>query len=199
MVLAKRAGYIGRARALVVAAAIAGSFAAGDSALGQPSPAASSVTIPVRLTERVSSSDAKAGQRFTFATLHEATVGDVQVPAGTHGHGIVAEARAARWDQAGKITLEVQSLDLPDGRSLPVNVPTDASTAPKRDAPKVPSLSTGLVPLPLVLHGIVLLGSAVQLLHGRNATFESGTTFSIVASPTAASPTAASPMPSSPG
>lgn len=187
--------YINRARALMVTAAIAGSFAAGGSARGQPSPAPSSVTIPVRLTERVSSSDAKAGQRFTFATIHEATLGDVQVPAGTHGHGVVAEAKAARWDQAGTLTLEVQSLDLPDGRSLPVNVPADSSPAPKRDAPKIPSLSTGLVPLPVVLHGIVLLGSAAQLLHGRNVTFESGTTFSIVASATAAT-AAPSPSPS---
>jgi hypothetical protein len=165
-------------RCATVALALALVFGAGGAALGQTT-GPDAVTIPVKLTERVSSANAKAGQRFAFATTREVTIGDADVPAGTPGHGIVSEAKAARWDRAGKLSLEVQTIDLSDGRTIAVAA-ARAPSAEKRGAPKMPSLGSEIVALPLPVHGIVLLGSAVELLRGRDVIFEPGTTFFVV-------------------
>jgi hypothetical protein len=83
---------------------------------------ASVVHIPVHLTERLSSQDAKTGDAFGFDTSSSAEVEGEFLPAGTHGVGMVVFARPARGPQPGVLTLSVRTLDLPDGKKLAVGL-----------------------------------------------------------------------------
>ena len=160
------------------------------SAAEVPSP--ETVSIPVKLSESLSSDHAKEGQPFEFVTTREATVGSVTVPAGTRGHGKVASASPAHLNHAGNLTLEVQSLDLSDGRTIAVTAAPRPASQPSKvqeiattaahDAGKLASTATTtsvLAPLALPVQGIVLLGSALHILAGKNVSFPSGTTFSV--------------------
>ena len=163
--------------------------------------ASQAVSIPVKLTEGLSSDHAKEGQRFEFVTTRDATVGSVTVPAGTPGHGKVASASPAHLNHAGNLTLEVQSLDLPSGQTIAVTAPPHSASPPSKgqeiataaahDAGKLASTAlstTVLAPLAVPVQGIVLLGSALHILKGKNVSFPSGTTFSVTARASEPSP-----------
>ena len=163
-------------------------------ASAQDASGATGVTIPVKLTQRLSSDSVKEGDRFTFVTTQAARVGDVSVPAGTTGHGVVSQARKATLDRGGELSLQLQSIDLPGGTSIPVtaprgpqaekrNVVAEAAKAATSVATPSSALTTALVPLSVPVRGIIMLGSALHMLKGHNVIFDAGTTFSVVATP----------------
>jgi hypothetical protein len=169
----------------------------------------SAVSIPVKLVQRLSSHDAKAGDQFTFATTQSVRVGDVSIPPGTNGHGVVASARAARGDRGGDLALQVQSLDLPGGGTLPVTAAPkggpksekqstvkEAAQAAASEAKSTATVPPVLVPLEAPIHGIVLLGSALHMLKGHDVVFDAGTPFTVVATAPAAAAPEASAAPS---
>jgi hypothetical protein len=80
------------------------------------------VRIPVHLTQRLSSQDAKTGDTFGFDTSSSSEVDGQFLPAESHGRGVVVFAKPARGPQPGVLTLEVRTLDLPDGKKLAVGL-----------------------------------------------------------------------------
>jgi hypothetical protein len=76
--------------------------------------------IQVRLDERLSSQDAKAGDVFHFDTTSSVMVAGRFYPAETHGHGVVVAARSGRGPQPGRLVVAARSLD-PTG-AAPVEV-----------------------------------------------------------------------------
>ena len=174
----------------------------------QETNASNAITIPVKLSQRLASDNIKAGDRFAFVTTQAVTVGDVTIPSGTPGHGTVTVARKASWDRGGEIQLQVQSVDLPDGRTIPVtaahgpraeghSVVSDAVKTAENAKPDA-AIPAALVPLELPVRGIIMLGSALHVLKGHNVVFDSGTPFSVVATAGPGAPPSQPPMQATP-
>jgi hypothetical protein len=130
------------------------------------------VHIPVHLTERLSSQDAKTGDTFGFDTSSSAEVEGLFLPAGTHGHGVVVLAKPARGPQPGVLTLEVRTIDLPDGKTLAVGL--DVGQLDRQiqgDVRRYPGSSAGGVPFSI--------GGSRE----TNVVYDKGTKFTVVAPP----------------
>jgi hypothetical protein len=130
-------------------------------------PDAPDIQIPVRLTERLSSQDAQNGQRFGVETTREVKIGEIDVPLGTKGHGVVESAQSARGQRAGKLVLSMRSLDLADGRTIPVNFSLE--DPPKSEDAKGAPISLG--------KGVVTVGGYAS--YGTNVVYEKGTAFTV--------------------
>ncbi|MBC5801100.1 MAG: hypothetical protein GIX03_06285 [Candidatus Eremiobacteraeota bacterium] len=146
------------------------------------------VRIPVRLSERLSSQDAKAGQHFGFETTNEVTVAGTDVPSGTRGDGVIVLAQSGLGRNPGKLELAATALHLRDGRTLPVGLaPSEAGTKNAYDAPR-----PGRFALPTVV-GTVVFGGVVR---DTNVVYEKGTAFTVIAPPPPTAPPAPPPSPS---
>lgn len=157
--------------ALALAAVLAAGFAPPARALEG---AYESVTtrIPVKLTVRLSSQDAVAGQPFFFDTTSSVQLEGQFLPAGSHGRGVVISSRAARGPHPGALVVEARSLDLPDGRSAAVGLaPGALAVVLSGDRRSFPVPAVGAAP-------IVLGGSRVT-----NVVYEKGTPFAVIAPP----------------
>ncbi len=130
-------------------------------------PISPGVEIPVRLTERLSSQDARTGQRFGVETTRDVQIGTVLVPKGTKGHGIVDAAQSGLGQKPGKLVLSMRSLDLADGSSIPVSF--TLTDPPKSDDEKGPPISLG--------NGLVTIGGYAT--YGTNVVYEKGTAFTV--------------------
>ncbi len=145
------------------AAALAWGIAALSLAGARPAPAiegdyeAAVTRVPCKLTERLSSQDAKSGDRFAFDTTSSSEINRLFLPAGTHGHGFVRRAEAAHGVQPGVLALEARSLDLPDGEEIAVG------------------LEPGQLDRPVARSGV----------REANVVYEKGTTFNVTAPPPA--------------
>jgi hypothetical protein len=126
--------------------------------------------IPCKLTERLSSQDARSGDRFGFDTTSSAQINAVFLPAGTHGHGVVVEAESARGPRPGTLSLEVRSLDLPDGKAIAVGL--DPGQLDRRVS-HAGALTAGT--------GSIVIGP----VHDTNVVYEKGTAFVVTAPPPA--------------
>ena len=84
--------------------------------------AAVTTRIPVKLAQRLSSQDARAGETFGFDTTSSVMVDGAFLASGTHGRGVVVAARSGRGPKPGLLELAARSLDLPDGTTLPVGL-----------------------------------------------------------------------------
>ena len=138
-------------------------------------PYAADVTrIPVHLTERISSQDAKTGDTFGFDTSASAEVEGQFLPAHSHGRGVVVFAKAARGPQPGVLTLAVRTLDLPDGKQLDVGLePGQLDSTISGDVRQYPGGNAGGVPF------------SIGGSRSTNVVYEKGTPFTIVAPPPA--------------
>ncbi len=83
---------------------------------------AATTRIQVRLDERLSSQDAKAGDVFHFDTTSSVMVAGRFYPAETHGHGVVVAARSGRGPQPGRLVLAARSLDPTGGEPVEVGL-----------------------------------------------------------------------------
>jgi len=174
----------GRAAAAVVAALLfavpASRAAAVDESVLTRVPG---VHIPVRLTERLSSQEARAGQHFGFEATQDVTVGAVHVPSGTPGDGVVVLAQSGRGRNPGKLELAATVLHLRDGSTVAVGLaPSEAGAKNAYDAPR-----PGRFALPTVV-GTVVFGGVVR---DNNVVYEKGTAFTVIAPP----PPTAQPAP----
>jgi hypothetical protein len=130
------------------------------------------VHIPVHLTERLSSQDAKTGDTFGFDTSSSVEIGGQFLPAESHGRGVVVYAKAARGPQPGVLTLEVQTLDLPDGKKLAVGLePGQLDRRIEGDVRQSPGGNAGGVPF------------SVGGSRATNIVYEKGTSFTVTAPP----------------
>jgi hypothetical protein len=89
---------------------------------------AASITVPtnqfvrVSLTQTLTSATAHVGDTFGFATTKDEMLGTLAVPKGTLGHGRLAIVRPAVGREPGLLALQADSIDLPDGDTVWVNI-----------------------------------------------------------------------------
>jgi hypothetical protein len=150
-----------------------------------PRPAASPSAAPVyldvpvglrfevKLDQRLSTQDNSTGQHFAFETTQEFMAGDIVVPRGTRGWGLIelSEPRSGK-DHGGRLSLSVHSLDLPGGRSIAVALPP-ADTGPHVGEDK----SLGGVP---VFGAVVVLDAD----ESGNVVLNKGETFAVITTST---------------
>ncbi|MBD5636159.1 MAG: hypothetical protein IAI49_16950 [Candidatus Eremiobacteraeota bacterium] len=175
-------------------ALLALAVAAGTSSGAAPAIAASltvpiSVSIPVYLTQPLTTQTAHVGDPFTFATSEDTKLGTLVVPRGTPGHGRLAVVRAAAGKANGQLSLQADSLDLITGDTIWVNI--DPSKPPKgRLADK--HTKPLFLPLPIGLGGGYVTSTTGNMI------LDKGTTFTVVTIAPRASPApllTASPTP----
>jgi hypothetical protein len=80
------------------------------------------LAVPVALISTVDSATCNVGDRFEFETTSDVTLGTLVVPKGTRGHGRVASYTRADAKHDGTIGIQVDSLDLDDGRVVWVDL-----------------------------------------------------------------------------
>ncbi len=80
------------------------------------------VDVPVVLTTQINSATFEVGDSFEFHTAKDIKLGDVDVPKDTPGHGRIARVVHANKDHNGDVSLQVDSIDLPDGMPIWVNI-----------------------------------------------------------------------------
>jgi hypothetical protein len=142
---------------------------------GRPAPAvegdyeSAATRVPCKLTERLSSQDARSGDRFGFDTTSSAEINRLFLPAGTHGHGFVREAQAARGSLPGTLVVEARSLDLPDGEEISVGL--EPGQLDRRLARTGGALSAGTGPF--------VVGGP----RATNVVYEKGTAFTVTSPP----------------
>ncbi len=143
------------------------------------------VAIAVRLTERLSSQEATAGQHFGFATTKDVTVNGADVPSGTPGDGVVVLAQSGRGRNPGKLELAVRALHLHDGRTILVGLALSEAGAKNADDAPGPARFA----LPTIV-GAVVFGGVTR---DNNVVYEKGTTFTVIVPPQATAQPAPSP------
>ena len=133
--------------------------------------------VTVRLTERISSQDATAGQSFGFETTAAVTVDGARIPARTPGTGVVVYVRSGRGPQPGKLRLAALALRLENGKTIAVGLEEqEAGTVSAADSAHVSGLA-----VPSAVGTIVLGG----ITRGNNVVYEKGTRFTLLAPPPA--------------
>jgi hypothetical protein len=73
------------------------------------------LAVDVALVSELSSATCTVGERFEFETTKDVTLGTIVVPKGTRGHGRVATVSRADAQHDGSIAIVVDSIDMPDG------------------------------------------------------------------------------------
>jgi hypothetical protein len=112
-----------RFRPRLAAAALGlGCACAAGLALADPVQVPAGVRIPAVLTQMLDSGTAHVGDVFTFKTAKDEKAGDIDVPAGTPGTGRLAVVRPAAGKTPGSLALQADAIDLPDGRTISVNI-----------------------------------------------------------------------------
>lgn len=129
------------------------------------------VRIPAELTAQITSLTAKVGDTFAFRTTKDEKLGDLDVPAGTLGHGRVAVVSPAHDRQNGTMALQADSIDLSDGRTIWVNVD---NAKPMRGHLSNRHTHFAIVPLPI---GVVPI---TRTSLDGNMVLEPGTSFTVV-------------------
>lgn len=129
------------------------------------------VKIPAELTQHITTLTARVGDTFTFKTVKDETLGTTLVPAGTPGHGRVAIATQAHGRVGPSMSLQADSIDLPDGRSISVNIDNGR---PIRG--HLSDKHTHFAVLPILI-GIVPVGSTS---HSGNLVLDPGTGFDVI-------------------
>ncbi len=86
------------------------------------SPPPTNVRIAVELTDRLTSLTAHVGDTFAFKTARDVRLGDLAIPAGSAGHGRIAVVTPAHDRVNGTMALQADSIDLPGGTTVWVNV-----------------------------------------------------------------------------
>ncbi|HEY8312900.1 MAG TPA: hypothetical protein VIG51_01895 [Candidatus Baltobacteraceae bacterium] len=138
------------------------------------------VLVPVALTQSVSSQSAKAGDPFSFKTTAGVRAGDVVIPSGSMGRGIIAQAKGSNGTtKGGVLQLQPETIELPAGGTVAVAIaPKDSRKASKRSL-------LHIFPFPLPIGGILFIGAVGN--PARNVKMDAGTAFDVV---TVAAPTA---------
>jgi hypothetical protein len=135
------------------------------------------VVVPVRLTERISSQDATAGQTFGYETTAAVTVDGIRIPAKTPGTGVVAFASSGRGPVPGRLRLAAVALHLANGSAIAVGFEeSEAGTVSAAD-----SAHAAGVAVPSAI-GTIVVGGIVR---GNNVVYEKGTRFTLLAPPPA--------------
>ena len=153
--------------ALVLVCTLVSGRGAGAAALTVPV----NQSVPVALTQTLTSQSAHVGDPFTFETTKDVKVGTLAIPKGTPGHGRLAVVTVAQGKSRGQLALQADSIDLPDGDTIWVNI--DSTKPPKgRLADK--HTKPMFLPLPI---GI---GGGYTTTTSGNMILDKGVTFSVL-------------------
>jgi len=128
------------------------------------------VLIPVTMVSSVNSSTAKVGDAFAFRTTQTVRAGQVNIPSGTPGHGIVTAVSPAAGTHRGSLTLQPQYIELAGGKRIAVAPATPGSTSFVAHR--------HLFPFPVPVPGLIVVGGVVN--PGGNVTIGPGTEFNVV-------------------
>jgi hypothetical protein len=131
-------------------------------------------SIDVALTAAITSETAQVGDTFAFKTSQDVKLGDVDVPAGTPGHGRLAVVVAAQGSQNGQLSLQADSIDLPAGPTVWVNI--DTSVSPRGHYSQK---GTRVIIIPLPVGVVPVFTSKVS----GNLILDAGTAFRVVTIP----------------
>ncbi len=138
-----------------------------------------SQSIPCALSETLTSQSAHVGDPFTFVTTKAVTLGTLTLPQGTPGHGRLAIVQPAEGKKNGVIALETDSIDLPDGDTIWVNIdpykPPKGRLADKHTKPV-------FLPLPIGF------GGGYRTTSSGNMILDKGVTFSVYTIPPRSAP-----------
>lgn len=157
-----------RFRTLAAVAALALTAAAARVALADAIAVPVGVKIPCILTQQLESGMVHVGDPFTFKTTKDVKLGDVDVPADTPGTGRVAIAQPAQGKQPGSLALQADAIDLPDGRTISVNIDTTQT---------IHGHLAKNHTVPLILPGLVIGGYRTQT---GDMVLDNGTSFGVV-------------------
>jgi len=119
------------------------------------------------MVSTVDSGSAKIGDRFAFRTTREAHAGNIDIPSGTAGEGVVSDVSPAAGSHRGTLSLMPKYLILADGRRLAVAPLTPTAYAARRH----------VFPFPLPLPGVFIVGGVQN--PGGNVRIGPGTTFDV--------------------
>jgi hypothetical protein len=128
------------------------------------------VKIPVAMVSSVNSANAKVGDAFSFRTTQSVHDGDVTIPAGTTGRGIVTAVSPAAGTHRGSLTLAPEYLQLSDGTRVYVAPATTGETSY--------TARRHVFPFPVPVPGLVVVGGVEN--PGGNVTIGPGTNFDVV-------------------
>ncbi len=136
-------------------------------------PVVAGVAVPVVLVGALSSVNVHAGESFRFRTTAEVRAGDLTIPAGTMGSGIITAAQpGSRGVKTSTLDLEPRSLQLADGEVIPV------TAAPSSEATLDQTRHAAGVPVPFFLGGLLVVGGVGHQAH--DVTLADGTAFTVV-------------------
>ena len=159
--------------ALVATVALGAAGAGAQTPSPVPAPEyATGIPVDVVLTQAVSSETAQVGDRFSFQTKTDTKLGALDVPAGTPGHGRLAVVYPAQGDQNGLLSLQADSIDLPDGTTVWVNI--DTAFVPRGHYSKK-KRSGFIVPTPVGVFPIVTTKSQGNLVLDAGTPFRVAT------------------------
>ena len=131
-----------------------------------------STAIAVKLDDRLSSQDNKAGDTFGFELTGSVLIDGVPVGAGTRGHGVVLRAESGAGPHHGSLTLAARSLDLSDGSHIPVGLQTGSLD-------RTIGRETRGFAIPVGAAATAYVGSS----RDNNVVYEKGTRFTVVSPP----------------
>ena len=154
-----------------LASLTAGAMLATMAAARGATPVPTGITIPVALIGSVAADGTKAGDLFHFRTTGDIKAGDLMIPAGTIGEGVVGDATTpAHHLSSSNLSLTPRVLHLASGTDVTVAL-ADGSTAKKKSRPR-------LFPVPFLLGGALVIGTVGS--PAKPATLADGTMFSVV-------------------
>ena len=154
-----------------LASLTAGAMLATMAAARGATPVPTGITIPVALIGSVATDGTKAGDLFHFRTTDDVRAGDLLIPAGTIGDGIISDAKTAEHHlSSSNLSLTPRVLHLASGTDLAVAL-ADGTIVKKKSRPH-------LFPVPFLLGGALLIGAVGS--PAKPATLAEGTAFSVV-------------------
>jgi hypothetical protein len=137
--------------------------------LGEDATVPAGLPVAVAMSQTLSSADARPGQTFYFQTTADVVLGDVSIPKGTRGHGVVMTAVPGTKDAKGQLSIAATSLDLADGRTIPVAISQLTITGSRPKTNFIP------LPLPFALGGFTV----PQKQRVNDATLEVGNALTV--------------------
>jgi hypothetical protein len=133
-------------------------------------------SIRLRLSQNVSSANAKAGDAITLEVLDDVKVGDVvAIRHGAQARGEVTEAHSKRrMGRAGAVEITIESVEAADGKRVPVS----ADRKSKGDN------KSGTITAGIVGSAVLFVPAApfFLLMHGKDTDIPAGTAVEVFAS-----------------
>lgn len=131
------------------------------------------LAISATMVDSISSAHSYPGERFRFMTTEPSTFGDVDIPKGTEGFGVVRYVQPARWrNRSGLLILEPRFILIGESR---IAVMADPRETPEfAHAMTMIEKGMGFIPMGMI-------GTAINTVRkGSNVTLGPGFNFHVI-------------------